>query len=80
MKPVLAFGAGLFSENNVFLEAKGDVKRLPEVLSHEPSERRARWFMSLLMRRHIPYKIDLKDVEFYPELNAMIRQCKELAR
>ena len=76
-KPILAFGTGLFSDNGVMLEVGGDESRLREILSWSPSEARCRWFMTLLMHHHVPYKIDLKDVKAYPQLSALITQCKE---
>jgi len=77
--PILAFGTGLFTGNGIFLEAKGDTGRLKEIFSYSIPVERRRWFLSILMQRHIPYKMDFNgDTSFYPELNALIKMTKEI--
>lgn len=67
-KPTLAIGDGIFSENGVVLEAKGQAGRLRDVLTYQPDREAIDRYLHLLYQRQIPIAVQPDEFSRYPKL------------
>jgi len=71
-KPVCAMGYGLFSDNGVVYECRGEPDLLRGFLEYHPDRVRRTRFIHLLMSRQIPYRLKDSQVEKYPILTELL--------
>jgi len=75
-KPVCAMGDGIFTNNEVMLEAKGDGKCLKNVLDFQPDPDRITAFLDLLIERQVTYKNRPRFVHKFPVFLEVLEEAK----
>lgn len=78
-KPVLALGEGIFSENSVVLEAKGNTSILRDILSYQPDVKKVESFLHYLLKTQISYKLKKKDAARHPVFCSVLEKAKSIA-
>lgn len=78
-KPVCAMGMGVFTDNGVMLECKGNPSILTKLPEYQPDREQITKFLHLLMERQIPYRLKATNVNKYPIFLKMLECARRIA-
>ena len=79
-KPVCAMGSGLFSGNRVVLECNGDETVLQKLSSYQPDRKRITQFLTLLLKRTVPYDMKPEEAQRYPVFVELLQAARKHSR